>query len=161
MQDAGGKIRRAEEAIEFCGIRCTSERLYEIDSGRIMVEVSKRDVQWIKLRYGLQAPHPLFQFIVGVVVASPGLWGAMAFVKLASGGEKLLKYAALMVPMAVVGAFVAISALKRGYFLDIELSQGHKRIAFHRRPHAEGMTTFLAAVEAKLERRIEREADPG
>ena len=56
--------------IECCGVRCTERELTEVEGGRVMVRVGRDDVQRVRLRHGIQAPHPLLQVGMGLALTA-------------------------------------------------------------------------------------------
>ncbi len=143
--------------VECCGIRCSEQNLAEIDSGRIMVIITKAGIQRITLRYGLQAPHPIRQTLIGVVLTAFGYYPALYLLRWVQRGGVLLSSVLWIVPIVVIGIATIFGAFKRGHFLHVEGRQGDKRLAFRRKPDPRELEIFLAAVESSYRLEISRE----
>jgi predicted outer membrane lipoprotein len=140
----------------YCGIRCTEQKLCEIDSGRVMVLVAKEDIRRITLRYGTQAPHPMLQVIMGVILIGLGYFPALHFIHWLQHGGVFFTLEGWIMPLVVAGAWAIISALKRGYFLEIEQDQGTKRLAFGKKPEPVELERFVGEVERWCGVRVSR-----
>ena len=140
-----------------CGIRLTEQNLSEIDSGRIMVTVSKQDIQRIVLRHGVQAPHPATQLIAGIVLISLGYFPIRHLAYWFQHGGVYFDYEAWIIALVIAGMFMVRGASKKGYFLDVELSQGHKRLAFQKNPDAKDLDIFVGLIEQCYGLTISRE----
>ena len=115
---------------EYCGIRCTERSLCEIDSGKVMVTVPRQDITRITLRYGTQAPHPVIQVVMGLLLTGLGYFPIAHLIDWLRHGGAFLTLEAWIVPFPVVGILTVIGAFKRGYFLLVDERQGSKRLSF-------------------------------
>ena len=136
-----------KSAIECCGIRCSEQNLSEIDTGKIMVTVPRQEVRRITLRHGTQAPHPVLQFVMGLALIGPGYFPARHLVHWLRHGGTFLSDELWIIPFVVAGVWMAFSAFSRGYFLEVELQQGSKRLAFDHEPAFTELEKFLGNVE--------------
>ncbi|HZL34649.1 MAG TPA: hypothetical protein VFC78_05010 [Tepidisphaeraceae bacterium] len=143
--------------IEFAGIRCSAEQLLEIDSGRVMVLVSRPDILRIAACHGLQALHPIIQFVAGVIVTAIGLIPVPYIIGWIHHGGTLILGSKLLLVLAPIGLWLIAESFARGYFLRIETTKGSKRLAFHGKPRAHDVEMFLQSVENRFGYKIERE----
>jgi hypothetical protein len=134
--------------MEFHGIHFMGNQLCEMDMGRVIVKVSRDEIKKISLHYGLQSPHPVLQILFGVPLAATSGYflTKILFVWFLHGGVFFRIEELLAVPM-VVGIWISIAALKQGYYLAVQSSNGSKRLAFQGRPDAEKLRHFIERVE--------------
>jgi hypothetical protein len=146
---------------ECCGIRCTEQSLCEIEGGSVMVTVAPKDVRRVRLRHGVQAPHPLLQVVMGVLLIGFGYFPATHFVHFVRHGGVFFEVEALIIPLVFLRARLVARALKRGHFLEVEEATGVKRLLFQRTPSPRILDGFLADVERCYGFKIERDASRG
>ena len=120
----------AIQPIECCGIRCTEGALSEIEANRVVITVPKKDIVRITLRHGVQAPNPTIQILFGLALASVGYFPLRSLIYWMQHGGILLWTEQLIMVVAGLGVWTTFEALKRGYFLEIQLAKGFKRLAF-------------------------------
>jgi hypothetical protein len=142
---------------ECAGIHCTERDLSEIDSGKIMVTVSKEDVRRITLCYGIQAPNPTAQIIMGLLLMGTGYFPILHLIHWIQHGGVFLTLESWIIPFVVAGAWVFVSAFKRGFFLDVEENQGRKRLAFRHNPDPNELDSFVGTVEQCFGLKISRD----
>jgi hypothetical protein len=138
------------ESTEYCGVRCDPDRLVEIDHGRIMAVVKRSEILRIALDRGFQAPHPIRQAVVGVLLLGVGYFPARHLVDWFLHGGVMLGLELGLIAFAAMGVWILINALRSGYYLDVQLSTGQQRIAFSSEATAEGVGAFVQTIEEQL-----------
>jgi hypothetical protein len=135
------------QPIEHCGIRCTAEALLEFEGGRLMVTIPRNEIQRIGIRYGIQAPHPMLQVILGLGLASVAYFPLRELIDWLRHGGTLFTVVDLLLFLPIVGAWTAWEALKRGYFFEVQSSAGIKRLAFAKKPQPAALDEMIAFIE--------------
>jgi hypothetical protein len=150
--------RSASPSVECCGLRCINGSLSEIDSARVMVAVPCQSVQRIALRYGLQAPHPIRQSIVGAILLGLGCFPLMHLIHGLRHGGVFIDLEAWLIPLPVAGGWALAGALKRGLYLEVHQRHGSTcRLAFDRDPEPEALQQLLASIERSCGVAVARE----
>ena len=129
---------------ELGGVLCTDVELLEVDSGQIMVRVNRDEIQSIRLKYGTQEQNVLGQVICGSILISSAILplGRLLF---GMGMGFAMSYWLVFAPM--LGVYLIVGTMRKGFFLDIETTKGDRRIIFDRKLKAEELELFLCAVE--------------
>lgn len=141
------------------GVICEPERLTEIEAGRIMVLVDRKDIQHLRLRHGLVSPHPVLQLIAGAVLTALGYFPAAHFIDWFRHGGTFFEAEAYVVPFVIIGLWLGIGTFRRAYILDVATSAGRKRLAFSGSTELAEITRFLDAIEQHYALNVERDVD--
>ena len=145
----------------YCGVRCEPRRLAEVESGRVMVAMDRAEIRGISSGHSVQAQHPVRQSIVGLVWFSITYFPAKHVLYWFRHGGVLFSTEIWMVTFGGIGLYMVISALRRGYYLDVELERGKRRLAFGRDATAQGAEDFVQSVERLYGLRVERKVGGG
>jgi hypothetical protein len=146
----------AAVSTECCGVRCTPQGLAEVDSGSVVVQVQKDDVQALTLRHGLQAPHPVLQVLMGCALVALGYLPAAHLVQWFRRGGTFFTIEAFVIPFVFLGMSMVVSALRCGHFLEVEQRNDRKRLAFRPRPDPDDLERFVEEAERCLGLKITR-----
>ena len=129
-----------------------------MEGGSVVIEVARDDVQRVTLRHGLQAPHPLLQILMGCALVAAGYFPAAHLIHWFRHGGTFFTFEAFVIPFAFLGLSMVVTALRSGYYLDVEERQGRKRLLFRPEPNAGDLQRFADDAERCLGLRITREA---
>lgn len=144
--------------MECCSLRCANGSLYEMNSGRVMVAAPCYSIRRIALRHGRQAPHPIRQSIAGVILLAAAVFPLMHLIHWLRHGGVFIDVEAWLLPVPVVGGWALFSAMKRGFYLEIEQNDGKRlRLAFAPDPDPKALDDFLAFVEQACALKVSRE----
>jgi hypothetical protein len=121
-------VESAAEAVECGGVRCTATSLVEIDRQRVVVSVQRAVARRVTLQHGFQAPSPVLQIVLGAALAGVGYWPLRHTIRWFRYGGTFVSAEAGLLAFAFVGAWLMVSALRRGYFISVDTDQGRKRL---------------------------------
>lgn len=144
------------EATEYFGVRCEPDRLVETDNGRAIVVVSRKEIQRISLDHGLQAPHPVRQAIVGVLLISVGYFPARHLLDWFLRGGVIVGLELGLIAFAAMGIWILLNALTRGYYLDVQQPDRQQRFTFRPGATREGVEAFVLLIEQQHGLQVER-----
>ncbi len=133
--------------IDYGGVCCNSDQLFELDNGQVMVVVRREDIRRIVLKHGFQAPHPILQGGLGIVLTVLGCYPLVHLIEWTQRGGTLLSAEMWFIPLGIIGIVQAISAVQRGYFLEVDSEQGRKRLAFEKICDAGDVKKFVQTIE--------------
>jgi len=143
--------------VECCGVICDEKRLMEVEHGRVAVFIARQDVQQIALRDGLQAPHPIIQFVIGLCLVSLALIPIMHLIEWATHGGTFFDAELWIVAFfVVIGVYLVFTAFRRGLFFEVRTPGGTKRLTFHKRPQPEILDPFVKSIEQRYGLHIQR-----
>lgn len=143
-------------ATECCGVICDDARLVEIEDGSVAVSIPRQDVKRIGLRDGILAPHPIIQTIFGLALASLAYFPVRHLIHWLQHGGTLFTFEIWVIAFASIGAWLVVTALRRGVFFEVETAQGTKRLAFQKRPEAAALDAFVKSIEQRYGMRVEK-----
>ena len=142
-------------AREWRGIRFSEESIAQLDNGRVAASVARIDVQRITLREGTVRERPILQIGAGVAIILIAIIPICQFIGFLSHG--ILWSGIIWLLLAVgVGVLIIRNALKRGHFLDIETTAGHRKLAVEGHPSPSEIDSFLKSFEDRFGYQIER-----
>jgi hypothetical protein len=145
------KFTDAADAIVYCGVECSGEWLREMDSDSSSLRIKRNEVKSVNWRYGLLAPSPILQIVFGVTLAAIGWFPVGMFVKWIRGGGAFPVALVYLIPIPAIGLWMALSAFRRGYFLEVDLDSGRKRLVFKGRTEVKEVQGFVEAIRERWE----------
>ena len=137
-------------------IACTEDALIELSDGQPLVRVAIRDIKEVALSHGFQSPHPVLQIVFGSCLAVVGLTGVGYVLNIFfRKGVFFIGLSMLSIP-GCLGIWLIVTALHRGFYLDVRTMAGRKRLAFEKDPTSEELRVFLKEVEKVIGTPIQR-----
>ena len=133
--------------IEYCGIRIAESAIAELDGRKVVVTVPRHDIQSAKLHWGWQAQHPLASLFFGGVLIAIGLLPLLMIVQWFQHGGTLPLILVGMIPMALIGGWLMLDALRRGFFVVINGPEGRQKLCFGRNAERAEVEAFLSEAE--------------
>ena len=147
----------ATDVVEYAGIRCTSQNLSEWEHGRTMIVVPVPEIQRIDLRHGILAPHPFLLIPFGAILMAIGAIPLIHFLLVSRQGGHVASFEAVVVPFLFIGLYLILTALRRGFYLDVETTRGRFRLRLHK-PPKEHLPAFLSTLSMRFGFKVENHA---
>jgi nitrogen fixation-related uncharacterized protein len=135
------------------GVRFSAEELAEVDSrGHPVLRIPRSRIRQVELRWGRQAARPLVQLVLGVAFAGTGggIEIAMILEWLRHGGTIIDLVVVGLAMMALLGVWLLWTALRRGFYLDVQTDSRAEKICFDRRLSREEVEAFLDEARQRL-----------
>ena len=126
------------------GVVCQENELQEVDTGKIMVRVSRNEIQSIQLKYGTQEQNVFLQVVVGSILILSAMLPLVAIIN-GSSLPRSMTYWVFFGP--ALGGYLIIGTMRRGFFLNLETTTGIRRIVFEHKMKVEELEPFVASVE--------------
>ncbi len=135
------------------GVRFSDRELAEVDDrSHPVLRIPRERIERIHLRQGLQAARPAVQLGLGVVCLAAGcvllvalLWGWFR-----NGGLLQLEMVGGFFFLALAGAALTLTALRRGYYLEVRTAKGIEKVRLARGLAPGEIETFLAEARDRL-----------
>jgi len=135
--------------LNFGEIRTDRFKVVEMKDEAEVLNISRDDLERISLKRGLSAERPVLQLLFGLAMTVPGLLMLPAYYRWAfAGAEITIGPAVIFVFLIPVGIWFATNALRRRYFLYLELSSGSRKTEFPRGTAVDAIKEYLALVES-------------
>jgi hypothetical protein len=120
---------------EYGGIYITEKGIYNLNSKnepRLFIE--KTRIKNIKFNYGYLVDNPWGQILVGVILILIVILfpGATIYAWLTQGGP-IYDLSLVLLWLLPFGLWLLVGALQRGFYLDISLDQGRRKIPIKRK----------------------------
>lgn len=128
-------------------IEFTREGLAEMDGRRRAVFLRRGEVRSIALRYGYTAERPLLQLALGSTLLVGALLATMFALGMLRRGGWGLRLLAGPVLLGPLGVYVLKQALRRGYYLEVELLRERRKLAVGAAADTGELAGFLGEVE--------------
>jgi hypothetical protein len=135
------------------GVRFSAEELAEVDDrGHPVLRIPRSRIRQIGLRWGRQAARPLVQLVLGIAFAGGGGFIEIAMILewLRHGGTLIDLVVVGLAIMTLLGAWLLWTALRRGFYLDVQTDSRAEKICFDRRLTREEVEAFLDEVRQRL-----------
>jgi hypothetical protein len=149
MEHAMEGSAASASVIEEGDVRFSAERIEALDRGHPVIRVARREIDQVALQRGFQAARPLVQLAIGG--AFLGVGGSVVvnlLVKLFfEGGWVAPKLEGLLIALIPVGGWLVVTALRRGYYLDVRSRRGRDKIPFARELPRADIEAFLLRAE--------------
>ena len=146
--------------LECGGVVCDERHIVEVAGGRTMSAVDRTDIQRMALRHGIVSPHPVRQFLLGSALVALAYFPTAHLVHWALHGGSILSQEVWCIPFAFIGFWIVATAMRCGWFLEIESTKRRKHIAFARTADLASIEDFIAQVQRAYGTQIEREVVP-
>ncbi len=131
----------------FCnGILATPEKISMIEGQSEVITIYKKDIQHISLEHGYQSERPIVQIVFGVVVLMISMYPILKLMAAFLSDIKVHILAFLMLALIPIGVWAIRSALKRGYYLDVQLENDRRKLGFQTGWDKTGMTEFFKQI---------------
>ncbi len=121
----------------------TPVRVLHLEDGHIVKSIKKASIQRITVKNGFQAPHPIVQSSMGLVVSLVGLFPILHIAFVVIFGGMFWGHEAFLAAALLLGPWLLYDAFKRGYSLRVKFHRGSESWPFTGNPTAEEMTQFL------------------
>jgi hypothetical protein len=116
-------------------------RDFVIEKGSTKIPI--QSIRKMSVEFGFLSKHPLIQLILGMIVSALGLLPIFHFFLVFQYGGKFKFIEALAVAFFVVGIYLVISCLRKGYFLSLETEFGNKRLVFGNKVRKDEVVDFI------------------
>jgi hypothetical protein len=140
------------EVLDGGGIRFTRDYLVEIEQDRLIHRIQRPEVVRITLRWGLVAPRPTIQAVLGISCLLGSVYFLVDFIRgfMASGSRMVGRVLIGIVVLSVMGGWSFVEAWRKGYYLEVQTKKGMEKRRFDRKASKEEIEAFLASVQSKL-----------
>lgn len=154
MSDSARKEPAGETvSVQKGGVRFAPQELAEVDDrGHPVLRIPREWIQQIHLRRGLQAARPALQLTLGGLCLAAGcilevslLWGWFR-----DGGLLHLEMVGGFLCLALAGGWLAFTALRRGYYLEVRTERGIEKVRLGRDLAPGEIETFLVEARNRL-----------
>jgi hypothetical protein len=127
----------------------TPIQVLHLEDGHIVKSIKKTSIQKITVKNGFQAPHPVVQVFMGLVVSLVGLFPVLHVAFILLFGGRFWGLEAFLAGALLLGPWLVYDACKRGYSLRVKFHRGSESWPFAGKPTPEEMTQFLSAVRQR------------
>lgn len=140
------------EWMEKAGVRFSDKEIAELDRNRPVLRIPRDRIREIRLERGFQAARPLVQTVLGGSVLAACLWWGVTMIVnwLRGGGVLYIEFVVGFVTMALLGAWLVVHALRRGFYLAVQTDSCLEKLQVDRSLSREDLETFLAEVRKRL-----------
>lgn len=140
------------EFLEGGGIRFTQNYLVEVEQDRLIHRIQRPEVARIALRWGLVAPRPAIQAVLGISCLLGSVYFMVDFLQgfMASGSRMVGRVLIGIVVLSVMGGWAFVEAWRKGYYLEVHAKKGLEKLRFDRKASREEIEVFLASVQSQL-----------
>lgn len=145
-------------ALRFAGIRCTECRLAEFDNGHVRRTISRCQIRRLTLVRGSQVQRPRCQECAALLLTLLGTVPLPHLFHWLAHGGPLFTRLLYLLPLLVIGPWLLIEAIHKGYFLRVDLDNGAKKLILHGDCNPREMEAFLASAEQQFGYHIERDS---
>ena len=135
-------------------VRVSVQGFAELNGSQINVSVRRDEIRGLIVKFGRQSEHPLRQIAFGIVLTGLGVFPIYHLLAAAEPVVSVLELTMLV--FLIVGGWVIFSALRSGWYLEVELETDSRKLAFTPRPTDIELEEFLveaAALGYEIERR--------
>ncbi|HWE95966.1 MAG TPA: hypothetical protein VG269_18530 [Tepidisphaeraceae bacterium] len=146
------------QPVACAGIQFDAKSLREVDSGRVMVLLSRADIRRVTLRHGSPAQHPVVQVIAGFIMLAMGALPTLYFLHWMREGGRFILHIATMFLFPVLGVWFIYGGFIRRHYLDVETSTGNKKLQFSGKPQLVEIRSFLKTAENSFGYKVEEAA---
>jgi hypothetical protein len=128
------------------GVEFRIDGIWSIEVGAMKKLIPADEIQHISLRRGVEAPRPLVQTAVGVVIFG---FGCTPFLNISrfmewSRHQFVPVYDALVLPLVILGVWLVYRAWRRGVFLEVQTPSSSRRVFFVRQPSTSSAVKALS-----------------
>jgi hypothetical protein len=140
------------EALDGGGIRFTRDYLVEIEQDRLIHRIQRPEVVRISLRWGLVAPRPAIQAVLGITCLLGSVYFLVEFIQafVMSGSRMVGRLLVGIGVLGVMGGWSFVEAWRKGYYLEVQTKKGTEKRRFEGRASREEIEAFLVSVQSKL-----------
>lgn len=135
---------------ECHGLAVTPTGLAELDEGHTAVQIERSAITGVALRYGMSAERPLAALLFGAACITLGAAFGRHLVLWALFGGKAFAQEAYAVALIPIGAWLIHVAIRRRYFLRVDLRSGYRKLAFTGTATHEEVVAFTETVGRSL-----------
>ena len=135
-----------DEGIHYNGVFISPEKIYMLQGKGVVASVVKEEIVSIALSEGYQSERPFMQIGFGVITL---LISAYPLLYAASRPRVIHVEICTIVAFFPLGLWLLREGLQRGYYLDVELKNGTRKMAFEKNCDAAALKKF-AKNAAKL-----------
>jgi hypothetical protein len=150
---APNEVTEGAASVQKGGVRFAAKELAEVDrQSRPVLRIARERIQGIHLRQGMQAARPVLQLAVGSFCLIVGclLEGGLLWSWFREGGLLHLEMAGGFLCLAALGGWLAATALRRGYYLEVGTARGIEKLRIDRGLTAGEIESFLQEARSRL-----------
>jgi hypothetical protein len=131
--------------LEYKGIGFTPRRIVERNGKKVSVSVAWDEVQRLRLMYRFQSRHPFLQIGIGIALTAVGTIPLLCMI-----GWLPYNYFCSMLLFLLLGGWAMWDGMRRRFYLDVALPNGHKRLVFQNVSDPSELLSFLAHVQEQF-----------
>jgi hypothetical protein len=146
MAVAGG----LDNGSECHGLSVTGDALCELDDGRPSVRLERSSIRGLALCHGVSAERPLAALLLGgacIAVSAVFVQHLIAWVRFGGTAYDFEAFALGLIPL---GLWLIHVALRRRYFVRVDLDRGYRKLAFTSAATREEVLAFVQAAERSI-----------
>jgi hypothetical protein len=132
--------------IFFNGILAAPNRISVVEGKTEVITVRKEDIKRITLDTGYQAERPIVQVVFGVIILGIALYPLLRFLSAPTGSSTMTTRAFMLLCLIPLGVWAIQSALKQGYFLNVELENDRRKLGFKTKCKKADLREFVRQV---------------
>jgi hypothetical protein len=137
-----------KQSFEYQGIRVRPDAITGVQAGRTYSVVPHANIQRITLRRGSPSAHPIIQVVVGAALAASGVPVVFHLLYWLSHGARMMSAEAMFLTFPAVGLILFFGALRRSFYLNIDLQKGRAKLAFDSGAKLADVRTLLATTQS-------------
>ncbi len=140
------------EVFDGGGIRFSRDYLVEIKQDGLIHRIQRPGVVRIALRWGLLAPRPAIQAVLGISFLLGSVYLLLDFIRefMTSGSGIVGRVLTGIVIWSVMGGWLFVEAWRKGFYLEVQTKKGIEKRRFDRKASREEIEAFLASVQSRL-----------
>jgi hypothetical protein len=115
---------------ECHGLAVTRTGLSELDDGHTTVQIERSAIRGVTVCHGVSAERPLAALLFGAACVALGAVFARHLIAWALFGGTAYGQEAFAVGLLPIGGWLIHVALRRRYFLKVDLGSGYRKLAF-------------------------------
>jgi hypothetical protein len=135
---------------ECHGLAVTPTGLSELDDGQPAVQIERSMIRDVALCYGVSAERPLAALLLGAACLALGGAFARHLIAWFRFGGTAYDVEALGLGLIPIGAWLIHVAIRRRYFLRVDLSSDRRKLAFNGRATRDEVVAFAETVGRSL-----------
>ena len=146
MAVAGG----IDNGSECHGLSVSGDALCELDDGRPSVRLERSSIRGLALCYGTSAERPIAALLLGgacLVLGAVFVRHLIAWLRFGGTAYDFEAFALGLVPL---GLWLVHVALRRRYFVRVDLDRGYRKLAFTGAATRDEVLAFARAAEQSI-----------
>jgi hypothetical protein len=138
------------EVIEVGGIRFEETKISNVQDNRVFASIDRSDITSLDFRWGILSQRPFLQISFGALLSLFGLSVVRFIFTWLTQGGIAFDYQIMLILVLPMGIWLIMDALKRGYFLSIQLRSGKDKMTFEKQQDQDSLEQLSRQLRSKL-----------